>query len=62
MQVGKLTEAIQHLQARVMELEIQAVLSTPQEVCDQREEAARNVVERIMTLSSECKKLSDQSA
>jgi hypothetical protein len=37
MQVGKLVEAIQQLQARVMELEIQVVLSTSQEVCDQRE-------------------------
>jgi hypothetical protein len=62
MQVGKLAEAIQQLQARVMELEIQAVPSTPQEVCDQREEAARNAVERIRALASECKKLSDRSA
>jgi N-dimethylarginine dimethylaminohydrolase len=29
MQVGKLVEAIQQLQARVVELEIQAVSSTP---------------------------------
>jgi hypothetical protein len=62
MQVGKLAEAIQQLQARVMELEIQAVSSTLQEVRDQREEAARNAVERIRALTSECKKLSDQSA
>jgi hypothetical protein len=54
-QVGKLAEAIQQLQARVMELEIQAVSSTPQEVRDQREEAARNAVERIRALASECK-------
>jgi hypothetical protein len=33
-QVGKIVEAIQQLQARVAELEIQAVLSTPQEVHD----------------------------
>jgi hypothetical protein len=38
------------------------VLSTPQEVRDQREEASRNIVERTMELDSECKKLSDQSA
>jgi hypothetical protein len=31
-QVGKLVEAIQQLQARVAELELQAVPSTPQEV------------------------------
>jgi hypothetical protein len=32
-----------------------------QEVCDQREEAAINVVERIITLASKCKQLSDRS-
>jgi uncharacterized protein (DUF736 family) len=62
MQVGKLVEAIQLLQARVTELELQAVPITPQEVRDQREEASRNVVERIMALGSEYKKLSDRSA
>jgi hypothetical protein len=62
MQVGKLAEAIQQLQARVMELELQAVPSTPQEVHDQREEASRNAVERIRALASECKQLSDRSA
>jgi hypothetical protein len=61
MQVGKLAEAIQQLQARVMELEIQAVSSTPQEVHDQREEAARTAVGRIRALASECKKLSNRS-
>jgi hypothetical protein len=58
-QVGKLTKAIQQFQARVMELEIQPVSSTPQEVCDQREEASRNVVERIRALALECNKISD---
>jgi hypothetical protein len=62
MQVGKLSEAIQQLQERVMELEIQTVPSTSQEVCDQREEAARNTVEIIRALASECKKLSDRNA
>jgi hypothetical protein len=63
MQVGKLShEAIQQLQARVMELEIQAVPSTSQEVRDQREEASRNTVERIRALALECKKLSDRNA
>jgi hypothetical protein len=61
-QVGKLTEAIQQLQERVMELEIQVVSSTLQEVHDQREESSRNTVERIRALTSECKKLSDRSA
>jgi hypothetical protein len=60
--VGNLTKSIHHLQARVMELEIQAVSSTQQEVPDQREEANRNIVERIRELTSECKKLSDRSA
>jgi hypothetical protein len=54
-QVGKIVEAIQQLQARVMELDIQSVSSTIKEVRDQREEASRNAVERIRTLSSECK-------
>jgi hypothetical protein len=60
--VGKLTEAIQQLQVRVMELEIQEVMNTPQEVHDQREEASKNAVQRTRALASECKKLSDQSA
>jgi hypothetical protein len=34
MQVGKLVEAIQQLQERLAELEIQAIPSTPQEVKD----------------------------
>jgi chromosome segregation ATPase len=61
-QVMKLAEAIQQLQARITELEIQAVPSTPQEVHDQREEAAKNTVGRIRALTSECKQLSDRSA
>jgi hypothetical protein len=60
-QVGKLAEAIQQIQARVTELETQAMPSPPQEMHDQREEAAKNAVERIMTLASECKQLSDRS-
>jgi hypothetical protein len=39
-QVEKLTEAIQQLQARVAELKLQAVSSTPWEVRDHREEIA----------------------
>jgi hypothetical protein len=45
----------------VMELEIQAVLSTPQELRDQREEATRNAIERIRALTLECTKLSNRS-
>jgi hypothetical protein len=52
-QVVKLAETIQQLQARITELEIQAVPSTPQEVRDQREEAAKNAVVRIRALTSE---------
>jgi hypothetical protein len=55
MQVGNLVEAIQQLQAWIMELELQEVSSSPQEVCDQREEDARNALERIRALYSECK-------
>jgi hypothetical protein len=61
-QVGKLIEAIQQLQARVTELELQEVSSTPQEVCNHREEITKSAVERIRALASECKKLSDRSA
>lgn len=60
--MGKLAEAIQQLQARVVELQLQAVSSTPQEVWYQREEIARSAVERIKVLASECKKLSNRSA
>jgi hypothetical protein len=62
MQVGKLVEAIQQLQAWIMELELQAVPITPQEVRDQMKEGYRNAVERIRALASEFKKLSDRSA
>jgi hypothetical protein len=61
-QVGKLAEAIQQLQAKVAELELQALPSTPQEVRDQREETARSAVKRIKALVAECKQLSNQSA
>jgi hypothetical protein len=49
-QVTKLVDAIQQLQARVMKLELQAVPSTMQEVRDQREEAAKSTVGRIKVL------------
>jgi ERCC4-related helicase len=60
-QVVNLVEVIQQLQARIMKLEIQAVLSTPQYMRDQREEAAKSVVGRIRALTSECKQMSDRS-
>ena len=62
MQVGKLAKAIQQLQAWITGLELEAVSITPQEVCNQREEAAKNAVERIRALTSKCKQLSDRSA
>jgi hypothetical protein len=43
-QVGKLVEAIQQLQQRVSELELQEVPRNPQEVQDQREETAWSAV------------------
>jgi chromosome segregation ATPase len=52
-QVVKLAETIQQLQARITELEAQAVPSTPQEVHDQREETTKNTVVRIRSLTSE---------
>jgi hypothetical protein len=60
-QVGKLVEAIQQIHARVAELELQAVSSTPQEVQDQRKENAWSIVERIKALALECKQLNNQS-
>jgi DNA helicase IV len=54
-QVGKLVKSIQQLQQRIVELELQAVPSTPQEVRDIREENMRIVVKRIKALSLECK-------
>jgi hypothetical protein len=52
-QVGKLVESIQQLQARVAELELQEVSINLQEVRDQREETARSAVERIKELALE---------
>jgi hypothetical protein len=58
-QVGKFDEAIQQIQERVAELELQVVLSTTQEVRDQREKITRSVVERIKALALECKQLNN---
>jgi hypothetical protein len=61
-QVMKLAEVIQQLQQRVVELELQAISSTPREEHDQREVNARSTIERIKALIEECKKLSSISA
>jgi hypothetical protein len=61
-QVMKLAKAIHQLDARIMDLEIQAVPNTPKEVRDQREEADKSAVGRIKILTLECNKLSDRSA
>jgi hypothetical protein len=45
-----------------MELELQTIPQTQQEVRDQRELNAQSVVERIKTLVAECKQLSSISA
>jgi hypothetical protein len=55
-------EVIQQLQQRVMDLELQTIPQTLQEVCDQRELNAQSTVERIKTLAAECKQLSSRSA
>jgi hypothetical protein len=54
-QVMKLVKVIQQLQQRVVELELQTIPSTPQEVRNQRELNAQSAVERIKTLATECK-------
>jgi hypothetical protein len=61
-QVEKLAETLHRFQYRIVELEAQTVPSTPQEVRDQREESAKNIVESIKSLSSICKQLSNKSA
>jgi hypothetical protein len=50
-QVENLIKAIQQLQERVTELELQVVPSTPQKIQDQREEIARSTVKRIKALA-----------
>jgi hypothetical protein len=60
-QVMKLAEFIQQLQQRVMELELQTIPQTPQEVRDQRELDAQSAIERIRKLVAEWKQLSNKS-
>jgi hypothetical protein len=61
-QIVKLTDTLQQLQARIIELETQTIPNAPQEVRDQREEIDNNTVVIIRALASECKQLSDRSA
>jgi hypothetical protein len=61
-QVAQLAEAIQQLQQRITDLELQIVPSTLQDMRDQREATSRSVVERIRALALECKHLSSRSA
>jgi septation ring formation regulator EzrA len=61
-QVEKLTEAIQQLQQRIIDLELCTLPNTLQDVRDQRDATTRSIVERIKDLSMECKQLSDRSA
>jgi hypothetical protein len=58
----KLVEVIQQLQQRVVELDLQAMLSTPQEERDRWEITSHNIVERIKEITEECKQLSTRSA
>jgi chromosome segregation ATPase len=60
-QVAQLAEAIQQLQQRIADLELQTVPSTLQDVRDQREATAQSTVERIKALALECKQLSSRS-
>jgi predicted nucleic acid-binding Zn-ribbon protein len=56
-QVAHLVEAIQQLQQRIADLELQTVPSTPQDMRDQRESTVWSIVERIKAFSLECKQL-----
>ena len=58
----KLAEVIQQLQQRIMDLELQNIPQTPQEVHEQREITTQSTVERIKALTEECKQLSSRSA
>jgi hypothetical protein len=61
-QVARLVEAIQQLQQRISDLEIQIVPSTPQDVKDPRDATAQSAVERIRALALEFQRLSSRSA
>jgi hypothetical protein len=61
-QVVKLAEAIQQLQQRIEDLELQKIPSTLQDVRDQREATTQSTVERIKALALECKQNSSRSS
>ena len=60
-QVTQLEEVIQQLQQRITDMELFAMLETPQEIRDLREATARSAVDRLKTLASKCRKLSTRS-
>jgi hypothetical protein len=61
-QVAQLEEVIQQLQQHIADLELCTVPETPQDVRDQKEATACNAVDRLKSLSLECKQLSNRSA
>jgi len=61
-QVEQLTEAVQYIQKQITYLELHTIPDTPQDVRDQKDSTYRSVVERIKSLSMECKKMSDHNA
>jgi hypothetical protein len=61
-QVAQLEEVIQQLQQCIGDLELHAVLETPQDVRDLREATAHNGVDKLKYISLECKQLSNRSA
>jgi len=54
-QATKLAEAIQQLQHRIEDIELQIVPSNLQDVRDQREDIDWSTIKRIRALSLECK-------
>jgi hypothetical protein len=60
--VEQLEEVIQKLQHCIIDLELCVVPKTPQEIRNQREVVARNVVDKLKSLALECKHLTNRSA
>jgi hypothetical protein len=61
-QVVELEEVIQQIQQHIAELELCTVPETPQYVRDLREATTHSTIDRLKSLSLECKKLSNRSA
>jgi hypothetical protein len=61
-QVVQLEEVIQQLQQCIEDLELRTILETPQDVRDQREATSSSVVERLKSLTMECKQITNHSA